>query len=170
LKPGLESLNSLGRDEAAAQLLKCCGSSRWAERMAALRPFKGMDELLEAADRVWSELETRDWLEAFSSHPKIGERKAALAQSAEAARWSEQEQAGTRDAAQGSLLELAALNRVYEERFGFIYIVCATGRTTEELLALLRERLSNDVETELRVAAREQQRITRLRLGKLFEE
>lgn len=129
-----------------------------------------MKELLEAADRIWWGLEAEDWLEAFSHHPKIGERKAQLAQAGEAARWSEQEQAATRDAAKGALAELAALNRAYEERFGFIYIICATGRTTEEMLVLLRERLRNDYETELKVAAEEQRRITHLRLGKLLEQ
>jgi OHCU decarboxylase len=170
LTPGLESLNSLAPEEAESEFLKCCGSRRWAQGMASLRPFKGMKELLEAADRIWWGLKPGDWLEAFSRHPKIGERKAQLAQAAEAARWSEQEQAGTRDAAQGALAELAALNRAYEERFGFIYIICATGRTTEEMLALLRQRLRNDYETELRVAAEEQRRITHLRLGKLLEQ
>jgi OHCU decarboxylase len=170
LKPALESLNSLAPKEAAGELLKCCGSTRWANLMAEQRPFKSMNQLLEAADKTWWGLEPRDWLEAFSRHPKIGERKAVLAQSTEAARWSEQEQRGTSDARQEALLELSALNRAYEERFGFIFIVCATGKTTPEMLALLKERLRNDYDKELRIAAGEQRRITHLRLDKLLEQ
>lgn len=163
-------LNSLPPGDAVAELLKCCGSARWAERMAAERPFEVVAELLESTDRIWWELEPQDWLEAFSHHPKIGEKKAAATQSTDAARWSEQEQSGTRTADEELLAELSALNRAYEESFGFIFIVCASGKTTEEMIALLRERLHNDVDTELRVAAEEQRRITHLRLRKLLEQ
>jgi OHCU decarboxylase len=138
--------------------------------MAAERPFEVVAELLESTDRIWWELEPQDWLEAFSHHPKIGEKKAAAAQSTDAARWSEQEQAETSGTGEELLAELSALNRAYEERFGFIFIVCASGKTTEEMIALLRERLHNDVDTELRVAAEEQRRITHLRLRKLLEQ
>ena len=170
MKHGLDYLNSLAPVDAVAELLKCCGSARWAERMAAERPFEVVAELLESADGIWWELEPQDWLEAFSHHPKIGEKKAAAAQSRDAARWSEQEQSGTSRADEESLAELSALNRAYEERFGFIFIVCATGKTTEEMIALLKERLHNDTDTELRVAAEEQRRITHLRLRKLLEQ
>jgi OHCU decarboxylase len=137
--------------------------------MAGQRPFDDFQQLTAEADRIWSSLGPTDWLEAFSHHPKIGEKKAAPAQSLEAARWSDEEQAGTRAAAQGTLAELEKLNRIYEERFGFIFIVCATGKTTEEMLALITERLRNDYETELPIAAEEQRRITHLRLRKLVE-
>ncbi len=140
------------------------------ERMAAERPFEVVAELLESTDRIWWELEPKDWLEAFNHHPKIGEKKAAPAQSSEAAAWSEQEQAVTRMAAEELLQELSALNRAYEDRFKFIFIVCATGKKTEEMIALLKERLGNDPATELRVAAEEQRRITHLRLRKLLEQ
>ncbi len=170
MKQGLDTLNSLSPQKAVAELTKCCGSARWAERMAAERPFEVVAELLESTDRIWWELEPQDWLEAFSHHPKIGETRAAANQSTDAARWSEQEQVGTRTAAEELLEELDALNRTYEERFGFIFIVCATGKTTEEMLALLRERLHNDRDTEVRIAAEEQRRITQLRLRKLLEQ
>jgi OHCU decarboxylase len=170
LKQGLESLNALPAEDVAAELLKCCGSRRWAERMAARRPFDSIDELLRTADEIWWGLEARDWLEAFSHHPKIGEKRAAPAQSAEAARWSEQEQSATASARQATLDALLRANLAYEARFGYIFIVCATGKTTEEMLALLEERLGNDPESELRIAAEEQRRITRLRLGKLLEK
>jgi OHCU decarboxylase len=167
---GLESLNALSPEEAVAELQKCCGSTRWANRLIERRPFGSVDELLETSDEIWRGLEAHDWLEAFSHHPKIGEKRAAPTQSPEAARWSEQEQAATRAAAKDKLAELAALNQAYEDRFGFIFIVCATGKTTEEMLALLKERLGNEPERELRIAAEEQRRITHLRLGKLLEK
>ena len=167
---GLELLNTEPTAEAIVELLKCCGSKRWAKRLAGARPFSDLQQLLSESDRIWSSLEPKDWLEAFSHHPKIGEKKAANGQSLEAAAWSQEEQAGTRSAAREERQELAALNRAYEERFGFIFIVCATGKTTVEMLALLRERLGNDYETELHRAAQEQQRITHLRLRKLLEQ
>jgi OHCU decarboxylase len=166
----LDTLNSLPQRVCSAELLKCCGSARWAERMAAQRPFDGINSMLESADKIWWELDAEDWLEAFSHHPKIGEKKAAVVQSTEAARWSEQEQSGASTVAEETRAELLALNHAYEERFGFIFIVCATGRTSEELLALLKERLHNDTETELGIAAEEQRRITHLRLRKLLEQ
>jgi OHCU decarboxylase len=170
LRTGLERLNGMRPEDAVSELLKCCGSMRWANRMASRMPFRDLQQLTFEADRIWSDLEPQDWLEAFSHHPQIGEKKAERAQSSEAARWSEQEQAGTRSAAQEMLEELRSLNRAYAERFGFIFIVCASGKTTEEMLALIKERLGNDYETELRIAAEEQRRITHLRLRKLLEK
>ncbi|HYE66696.1 MAG TPA: 2-oxo-4-hydroxy-4-carboxy-5-ureidoimidazoline decarboxylase [Pyrinomonadaceae bacterium] len=165
----LKRLNALSPDEAQAELLKCCGSTNWARRMALRRPFQEMREVAEAADRIWRALEEKDWLEAFSHHPKIGEKKAAVAQTSASQRWSEEEQSGTRAASTEVLAELAEANRAYEERFGYIFIVCATGKSSEEMLALLKERLGNDPQTELRVAAEEQRRIMQLRLKKLLQ-
>ena len=165
----LQRLNSLRPEEATAEMLKCCGSTRWAEAMTEERPFTDEQALLETADRVWRGLAREDWLEAFRSHPKIGERRAARETGEEARRWSEDEQKGTRDAGREVLDELAAANREYEEKFGHIFIVCATGKSAAEMLALLRQRLGNEPETELRVAAEEQRRITQLRLKKSLE-
>jgi OHCU decarboxylase len=169
LQPSLERLNALPEAEAVESFLKCCGSKRWAREMSARRPFGDAREMFETADRVWSSLDAEDWLEAFRSHPKIGERKSAEPVSAESRRWSEEEQSGTRDASQPMLAELQEANRAYEEKFGHIFIVCATGRTTEEMLALLRARLPNEADAELRVAAEEQRRITAIRLRKLLQ-
>jgi OHCU decarboxylase len=169
LRGGLATFNALSAEEASSALLKCCGSSAWAHAVAAYRPFDSVGELLETADNIWWELGPQDWLEAFSHHPKIGEQRGAPKQSAEAAAWSTEEQSATRTAAEDKLEKLAELNRVYEARFGFIYIVCATGKTTEELLALLEERLDNEPDSELRIAAEEQRRITHLRLRKLLQ-
>ena len=165
---GLSRLNSLPAVDAAAELLKCCGSTRWASLVAARRPFADAEELKRAADEVWWGLGREDWLEAFRSHPKIGERKAAAEVSAESRDWSEKEQAGAGSASSDTLAALAGANREYEERFGHIFIVCATGKSAEEMLALLRARLGNDAEDELRVAAEEQRRITHLRIEKLL--
>jgi len=134
----------------------------------AERPFASLDDLSAKSDRVWWSLEPNDWLEAFRSHPKIGEKKAAQPISGEARRWSEQEQAGLLNSEQKILEDLAELNRAYEEKFGYIFVVCASGKSSEEMLALLRVRLENNPEEELRIAAAEQAKITQLRLRKLL--
>lgn len=137
--------------------------------MAAERPFANSDELSNAADRIWWSLGSADWLEAFHSHPKIGEKKAAQQVSPEARSWSAEEQASISSAGRDTMQSLAELNQRYEERFGYIYIVCATGKRPKELLGILQERMHNDADTELRTAANEQAKITQLRLRKLIE-
>ena len=166
---GLARFNTLTPSAAEAALRACCGSSRWNEWMREGRPYATVAELLAAADATWSWTSADDWHEAFRAHPRIGETKAAAGQGATARQWSAAEQAGTRDATDAKRAELAEVNRAYEARFGFIYIVCATGRTLDEMLAFARERLAHDPATELRLAAAEQHRITRLRLEKLLE-
>lgn len=165
----LASLHSLAGNEAQNELLKCCGSKRWAERMSAERPFETVDDLIEKADLVWWSLQPGDWLEAFLSHPKIGEKKAAAATSIQSRQWSEAEQAGIGEATNSTLATLAELNQKYEDKFGYIFIVCASGKSSDEMLAILRERLENDPDEELRIAAAEQAKITKLRLQKLVE-
>jgi OHCU decarboxylase len=166
---GLERLNSLPAEAASTELVNCCGSRRWAEQLSEHRPFVDLAALLEQADRIWWSLDQEDWLEAFRSHPKIGERKTNVAAAARSRKWSEGEQAGARGASQETMDALAEANRTYESKFGFIFIVCATGKTAEEMLRLLRQRLANDHDTELRIAAEEQRRITHLRLQKLLD-
>jgi OHCU decarboxylase len=165
---GLDRLNALPADEAQRELLTCCGSRAWARRVAAARPFADAVALFDRADAVWWELDESDWREAFRSHPKIGEKKAEAGQTGREQAWSAGEQAGMTGAADATRDALAEGNRAYEARFGYIYIVCATGRTADEMLALLRQRLANDPGTEIRVAAEEQRRITRIRLEKLL--
>ena len=162
-------INSLSTEQAETEFLKCCGSRRWAAKMIAQRPFENIQEMVTTADRIWWSLESTDWLEAFDSHPKIGEKKTAAPVAPESLIWSETEQSGTRNSTQQTMEELAELNRQYHEKFGFIYIICATGKSAEEMLAILRDRLANDRETELRNAATEQAQITALRLNKLIE-
>lgn len=165
----ISRINELSPQQAAAEFLKCCGSMHWAKRMSDARPFSNADELSSKADEIWWNLDAEDWLEAFRAHPKIGEKKAAAAQSAEAQQWSAQEQSDTERAAAETKAALAEGNREYEQRFGFIFIICATGKSAEEILAALNSRVNNDPETELRVAAEEQRKITQLRLKKLLE-
>jgi allantoicase len=168
LSEGLGNLNNLSEREAEAELLKCCGSTLWARRMTGARPFDSLQGLLASADSVWWSLDREDWLEAFSRHPKIGERESARAQAPDAHKWSEQEQAGTNSADEETRHALAEANREYETKFGHIYIICATGKTADEMLEILKERLQNDADKELRVAAEEQRRITHLRLQKIL--
>jgi OHCU decarboxylase len=166
---GLARLNALPASAAEAELLTCCGSRGWARRMVVLRPFAGGDALFDAADVVWWALDREDWLEAFRSHPRIGERKAEAGQTQREQGWSRGEQAGMDAAAEVTRRALADGNRAYEERFGHIYLVCATGRSADELLSILTDRLRNEPDAELRVAAGEQAKITRLRLRKLLD-
>ncbi len=167
LKKQLGRLNSLDPGQVEKEFLKCCGSGEWAKRMIVERPFEDFDDLIAKADHVWWLLEPRDWLEAFQSHPKIGQKKPEQQTSAEAQAWSEQEQSGTHNSTRKTREALASLNNVYEEKFGHIFIVCATGKTSEEMLAILRHRLGNSPDEELRNAAGEQAKITQLRLMKL---
>ncbi len=163
-------MNSLPRSEAEAEFLKCCGSTKWALGMTEARPFGGTQDLVSEADRIWGSLSSEDWLEAFRAHPQIGEKRAAAQQSSETQSWSAQEQSGVENAAIAIKAALAEGNRQYERRFGFIFIIYATGKTAEEMLTILNRRLRNDRETELRIAAEEQRKIMRLRLEKLLNQ
>lgn len=163
-------LNDLPPAEAEAVFLDCCGSSEWARRMAAARPFPMLEALYGTAATIWFAQSRADHLEAFASHPKIGASKPAASQKVQAADWSREEQSGTDSVKNEVREELRKANRLYEDKFGFIFIICATGKTADEMLAICRARLGNSVETELAIAAEEQQKITELRLGKLLEK
>jgi OHCU decarboxylase len=136
--------------------------------MVSSMPFSSRDSVFVAADAIWAKLGPDDWREAFAHHPRIGERPHVENEGTQAARWSSDEQQSVSSADAAVRAELDAVNREYEAWFGFIYIVCATGRSAEELLAFARERMQNTLETELRVAAEEQRKITKLRLEKLL--
>src|ERR1041384_5799682 len=122
----LTTLNSLPTAEAAKELLQCCGSTRWAKQVADARPYANLTDLVARANEVWQSLDREDWLEAFCSHPKIGEKKSAETVSAQSRQWSGQEQAGVNAASEETTSALATLNREYERKFGFIFIICAT--------------------------------------------
>jgi len=161
----LDDLNALDEGAAAGAFLRCCGSPVWARQMAAARPFADAAAMSATGDAIWWALDRADWLEAFSAHPRIGAGRAGGA----AANWSDDEQRGVADAGDETRRRLAEANREYEARFGYIFIVCATGRTAGEMLALLDGRLRHDADDELQIAAEEQRRITQLRLRKLVE-
>ena len=165
----LEQINGADDAEAESMFRDCCGSTRWASLMTAARPFASEDELFERARSIWNDLQTSDWLEAFAAHPRIGETKAAPTQQARSAEWSAGEQSGMASADDQTTRELTEANKAYYEKFGFIFIVCATGKTAEEMLELCRARFGNDRETEIAIAAAEQQKITELRLKKLLD-
>jgi 2-oxo-4-hydroxy-4-carboxy-5-ureidoimidazoline decarboxylase len=161
-------LNAQGDREAGEALRRACGSERWVQDMLALRPFASTPALLEAAERTWRALGVEDHLEAFRHHPQIGEDMAELARRfASTADLSAAEQAGVHSAGDSTLLALRDANRAYRQRFGFIFIICATGKSAAEMLAALQARLPHDRATELATAAGEQARITRLRLERL---
>ncbi|PWT86545.1 MAG: OHCU decarboxylase [Blastocatellia bacterium] len=161
----LAEFNALDLQSAVDHLRCCCGSERWARDLARRRPFDSVAAIAERADAIWGRLGAEDWLEAFAAHPRIGE-SAAGRSAAESARWSSEEQADVQVAAKSVLARLAKANRDYEERFGFIFIVCATGKRAEEMLAIVEGRLARSRDEELKTAAEEQRKITRLRLEK----
>lgn len=165
----LDRWNQLPAKEAIEEVLSCCGSTAWARELAARRPLRDGTSLLAASDEIWNSIGEQEWVEAFSKHPRIGERKAPAAASAQSASWSAQEQRNVASAGDAVQQELAAANREYEQRFGRVFIVCATGKGASEILDILRRRLHNDDATELREAAEEQRKITNLRLKKWLE-
>ncbi len=173
MNPTLAAWNAAGETAALDAMLACCGSKRWAESMLVLRPIGSVEALSEAADRVWSTMQEADWLEAFACHPRIGEHRpahAAANATARSAVWSRQEQSSASAASDRVLAELAEGNRLYEQRFSFTYIVCATGKSADEMLAILKRRLANKREAELREAAEQQRQILQIRLGKWLVE
>jgi 2-oxo-4-hydroxy-4-carboxy-5-ureidoimidazoline decarboxylase len=166
----LAALNAAPLADATAAFERCCGARAWVDAMLASRPFADRAALHAAAERAWDDAGPEGWREAFAHHPRIGELAALRERFASTAGWAGREQAGAAAADDATLEAFAGANRDYEARFGHIFIVCATGRSAAEMLALLHARMANDPGTELRVAAGEQLAITRLRLDKLLEE
>jgi OHCU decarboxylase len=157
----IAELDAGDESQVGGRLLECCGSSKWVSKMLAARPFRDIARLEALAAETWWNLAAEDWLEAFSKHPKIGDK-------GKVSQWSAQEQSGMNSAAAQTSGRLAELNAVYFETFGWIFIVCATGKSADEMLSLLEARLANNSEDELRIAAAEQGEITLLRLRKLL--
>ena len=165
----LQAWNEAAEDDALKAMLACCGARRWARQMVALRPIESVMALSDSADRAWAEMGEVDWMEAFACHPRIGERKAAQAAGKSEA-WSKQEQSSVVGAKSAVLAELEDGNAQYESKFGFTYIVCATGKSADEMLAILKRRLKNERNIELREAAEQQRQIMQIRLGKWLVE
>lgn len=158
--------NGLRLDEAAEEISPCCGSKAWAQRMAARRPIPDEAAMLAASDEVWKNLSESDWLEAFRSHPRIGESHAPPSSSARSAAWSGEEQKKAASANEDVKVALAKANRAYERRFNRVFIVCAAGKSAWKILEILRRRLRNDERTELHEAAEQQRQIAHIRLKK----
>ncbi|HEY0796564.1 MAG TPA: 2-oxo-4-hydroxy-4-carboxy-5-ureidoimidazoline decarboxylase [Acidisarcina sp.] len=162
----LAAWNGKNVQEAVGEVLTCCGSQAWASEMVAGRPYGSEADLRTAADAVWWSLRRADWLEAFSCHPRIGGVVAGGSGKGALERWSDKEQSQVSLAGDKVLSELALGNAKYAARFGFTYIVCATGKSAEEMLDILNHRLGNDHATEVREAAEQQRQITQIRLSK----
>jgi allantoicase len=165
---GIERFNRLSKLEARKALFDCCGSKRWGAQMLSQMPFTNLANLLQAADAAFASLAVQDWLEAFRHHPAIGAKRGKKAQSATARQWSAGEQSAAQKSAPRVLAALAAANQAYQSKFGHVFLICATRKSSEEILIALRHRLSNDAEAELSIGSEEQRKITHLRLEKLL--
>jgi 2-oxo-4-hydroxy-4-carboxy-5-ureidoimidazoline decarboxylase len=163
----LEDWNRLEQETAMHVILPCNGSRAWATGVVNRYPFDTPEQLFKASDEVWLGLGEKDWQQAFDSHPRIGEHKAKAA-TAQSAKWSEGEQSAA-ETDSTTTAELANANRQYETKFGRIFLICATGKTSAQILAALRLRLLSDPTEELREAVEQQRRITQLRLRKWLQ-
>lgn len=166
----LARLNELPAPAASRELLACCSAASWADRMTAGRPYRSAGHALRQSAAIVATLTEPELAQALAGHPRIGERPAAGHGPARSAAWSAREQSGVSEADAETARALADSNLEYEQRFGHIYLVCASGRTGPQLLALLRGRLANDDETEWQVVRSELQKINEIRLGKLLGE
>ena len=169
MNPVLTRWNALDAESAAREVLPCCGSSAWATQLTAKRPIANEAALLEASRTVWFSLPEEAWQQAFDSHPRIGQKHAQTHATEESLRWSAQEQCTALSEDEAAKLALEEANRHYEQRFGRIFIVCATGKSAREILSILDQRMTNDASTELREAAEQQRQITELRLRRWLE-
>jgi 2-oxo-4-hydroxy-4-carboxy-5-ureidoimidazoline decarboxylase len=169
MNDALKQWNEAESEAALGAMLACCGARRWASAMIARRPIATAADLHDLADHIWASMRERDWMEAFACHPRIGERSSSHSNS-QSTIWSNQEQASIQTAADATLAALAEGNARYEEEFGFTYIICATSKSSDEMLAILNRRLAYDRETELQEAAEQQRHIMHVRLGKWLEE
>jgi 2-oxo-4-hydroxy-4-carboxy-5-ureidoimidazoline decarboxylase len=165
MNPVLARWNQASAADAVREIMPCCGSRSWAQILTDRRSFTHETSLLLASDEIWRSLAPADWLEAFRSHPRIGEF-AQGADHEQSAAWSRQEQSKVAAAADDVKIRLVSANRIYEEKFGHTFIVCATGKSAAEILAILHRRMQNDGKNELHEAAEEQRQITQLRLRK----
>jgi 2-oxo-4-hydroxy-4-carboxy-5-ureidoimidazoline decarboxylase len=165
----LHELNILPKEQLREELLKCCDSTAWVNKMLPFFPADDMVELLEDAEEQWFLCSEEDWKEAFSHHPKIGDVESLKTKFASTVTWASGEQSGVAAASQQTLEALAKANKLYEEKFGYIFIVCATGKSADEMLTMLQTRLQNSPEVEIEIAADEQNKITKLRIEKLLE-
>ena len=166
----LHELNTIPREQLVSELTKCCGSPSWVNKMLPFFPADDLVELLEDAEEQWFKCSEEDWKQAFAQHPKIGDIDSLKKKFASTAQLASAEQSGVNSASQNTIEALAEANKKYEDKFGYIFIVCATGKSAEEMLGILQSRLQNDPKEELEIAADEQNKITKLRLEKLLDD
>lgn len=165
----LSFFNQLDQATAAAHLYTCCGSLQWVDELMQHFPFQSEQNLIEQAEQIWYNHCTQaDWLEAFTHHPKIGDIDSLKTKFANTQHLASNEQASVTQATDDVIAALAHANKTYEQQFGFIFIVCATGKTANEMLRLLTDRLNNNYTDELAIAMGEQHKITIIRLKKLL--
>lgn len=149
-------------------LVKCCGSKKWLNEMIQSAPFKSIEDIFHKSEKIWYSLDTDDWLEAFSHHPKIGDLNSLQKKFSGTKELAGNEQSGINSASADILKELAKLNKDYENKFGYIFIVCASGKSAVEMLDIIKNRINNSPEVEIKIAMEEQNKITKLRLEKLL--
>jgi 2-oxo-4-hydroxy-4-carboxy-5-ureidoimidazoline decarboxylase len=162
----IDELNRLSADEVEVLFLRCCGCSGWAKAMAAARPYRDLAAVHAQARCAFAALDEAGWLEAFTAHPRIGDVESLRRKYADTKAWASGEQSGVQGAQEAVIQGLARGNTAYEQKFGFIFIVCATGKSAAEMLALLEARLPNGRAEEVANAAREQEKITAIRIDK----
>ena len=170
LSYSLMQLNQLSDADAAFAFSNCCTAQRWIQAMVAARPFSSKQQCLELADEVWRKSDETDFLQAFEGHPKIGDVSSLKAKYAHTKQLASGEQGAVNDASDDILERLAQGNNDYYEKNGFIFIVCASGKSAAEMLGLLEQRLPNSRDQELLNAAAEQAKITAIRINKLLPE
>lgn len=163
----LKKLNELNSREAKDEFIKCCGSNKWIQEMLSHKPYSTKEKLFNTAEKVWYSLEEKDWKEAFTHHPKIGELNSLKKKFISTKTLLQKEQSGINTASIKTLTELAKYNKEYEKKFGYIFIVCATGKSAEEMLSMIKKRINNNPKDEIKIAMQEQFKITKLRLEKL---
>ncbi|NVK29962.1 MAG: 2-oxo-4-hydroxy-4-carboxy-5-ureidoimidazoline decarboxylase [Gammaproteobacteria bacterium] len=165
----LETFNALSADAAIDALSQCCTSERWQQQLTAARPFDDIDALNARSENIWAELDEADYLQAFDGHPRIGDVNSLKAKYANTHNLASSEQSSVNQAADDVIQQLADGNTAYEEKNGFIFIVCATGKSAAQMLEILNARLPNSRQQEIQNAAEEQRKITRIRIDKLFD-
>lgn len=165
---GLQKLNEIKTEDRKVLFSKCCGSEKWIEQMVSAGPFTSKEEMTEHSQTIWYSLDDKDWLEAFKHHPKIGDMESLKRKFSATQDLAENEQSSVKEASREVLIELSKYNEHYEKKFGYIFIVCATGKSAEEMLSIIKERINNDPKIEIRIAMEEQNKITKLRLEKLL--
>lgn len=164
----LTEFNLLPAAIKSEKLFQCCGCTRWVENMLQQFPYKSINVIKINSDLIWYGLDIKDWLEAFTHHPKIGDIKSLEEKFATTKKWAAGEQSSVAAASHETLLQLKNGNEAYEKKFGFIFIVCATGKSATEMLHMLKQRMKNGIEAEIKIAAEEQNKITHIRIDKIF--